>query len=82
MRTHALREIDGVRAYPSLEAYAAERGAPDIVDVFRKAADALAVTHEAIAAGARAIWYQYGVINEEAIRTADAAAVSTLERAH
>jgi len=46
----ALREIDGVRAYPSLEAYAAERGAPDIVDVFRKPADALAVTRDAIAA--------------------------------
>jgi len=74
----ALREIDGVRAYPSLEAYAAERGAPDIVDVFRKAADALAVTHEAIAAGARAIWYQYGVINEEAIRTADAAGLDVV----
>ena len=28
--------IDGVKAYPSLAAYATENGAPDIVDVFRK----------------------------------------------
>ena len=69
----ALGEIDGVKAYPSLAAYAAERGAPDIVDVFRKPADALGVTREAIGAGARAIWYQYGVIDEEAIRLADEA---------
>jgi predicted CoA-binding protein len=69
----SISEIDGVRAYPSLEAYARERGAPDIVDVFRRPADAPAVTREAIAVGAKAIWFQYGVINEEAIRLADEA---------
>jgi len=67
----AVSAIDGVRAYPTLAAYAAERGAPEIVDVFRKPADAPQVTREAIAAGAKAIWFQYGVINEEAIRIAD-----------
>jgi predicted CoA-binding protein len=74
----ALQEIDGVKAYPSLAAYAAERGAPDIVDVFRKPADALQVTREAIAAGAKAIWFQYGVINEEAVRLADEAGLDVV----
>jgi predicted CoA-binding protein len=73
-----LAEIDGVRAYPSLAAYAAQRGAPDIVDVFRKPAEALAVTREAIAAGAKAIWFQYGVINDEAIRLADEAGLAVV----
>lgn len=74
----AITEIDGVRAYPSLAAYAAERGAPDIVDVFRKPADAAQVTREAIAAGAKAIWFQYGVINDEAIRLADEAGLDVV----
>jgi predicted CoA-binding protein len=74
----AVAEIDGVRAYPSLAAYAAERGAPDIVDVFRKPADAPQVTREAIDAGAKAIWFQYGVVNDEAIRMADEAGLDVV----
>jgi len=73
-----IAEIDGVRAYPSLDAYAAERGAPDIVDVFRKPQEAPQVTREAIAAGAKAIWFQYGVINDEAIRLADEAGLDVV----
>ncbi len=68
-----LKAIDGIPAYPSLTAYAAEHGAPDIVDVFRKPSEVLAVVDEAIAVGAKAIWFQYGVINEAAIAKADAA---------
>jgi predicted CoA-binding protein len=74
----ALREIDGVRAYPSLEAYAAERGAPDIVDVFRRPSELTGVVREAIATRAKAIWFQYGVINEEAIRLADEAGLDVV----
>ena len=73
-----LAEIDGVRAYPSLAAYAAERGAPDIVDVFRRPDEAPQVTREAIAAGAKAIWFQYGVINQEAIQLADDAGLDVV----
>lgn len=66
-----LSAIDGVKAYPSLSAYAAEHGAPDIVDVFRKPSEVVDVVREAIAVGAKAVWFQYGIINEEAIRMAD-----------
>ena len=73
-----IAEIDGVRAYPTLSAYAAEHGAPDIVDVFRKPEDAPQVARDAIAAGAKAIWFQYGVINPEAIRIADEAGLDVV----
>jgi predicted CoA-binding protein len=66
----AIEAIDGIKAYPSLTAYAADRGAPDLVDVFRKPSEVVAVVNEAIAVGAKAIWFQYGVINDEAIRIA------------
>ncbi len=70
--------IDGVPAYASLSAYAAENGPPDIVDVFRKPSEVLAVTREAIAIAAKAIWFQYGVINPEAIALADSAGLSVV----
>jgi predicted CoA-binding protein len=70
--------IDEVHAYPTLAAYAAENGPPDIVDVFRKAADAPGVVRDAIAVGAKAIWFQYGVINDEAIRLADEAGLDVV----
>jgi predicted CoA-binding protein len=73
-----IREIDGIPAQPSLGAYAAERGAPDIVDVFRRAEEAPQVVREAIAVGAKAIWFQYGVINDEAIRLADEAGLDVV----
>jgi uncharacterized protein len=64
-------EIDGVATFPTLAAYAEARGAPDIVDVFRRPSELVAVVHDAVAAGARAIWFQYGVVNEAAIVLAD-----------
>jgi predicted CoA-binding protein len=73
-----IASIDGVKSYPSLAAYAQERGAPDIVDVFRKPSEVLELTREAIAAGAKAIWFQYGVIDDEAIALADAAGLDVV----
>jgi hypothetical protein len=73
-----LDAIDGVSAYPSLAAYAAQRGAPDLVDVFRKPSECVAVVNDAIAAGAKAIWFQYGVVNDEAIRLADEAGLDVV----
>ncbi len=62
--------VDGVTAYRSLTAYARVHGAPDIVDVFRKASEAEGVAREAIAVRANAIWFQFGVINQQAIALA------------
>jgi predicted CoA-binding protein len=70
--------IDGVPAFPSLSAYAAQYGAPDLVDVFRKPSEVIGLTHEAIAVGAKAIWFQYGVINQSAIDLADAAGLTVV----
>lgn len=73
-----LTAIDGIAAYPSLKAYAAEHGAPDIVDVFRKPSEVVEVVREAIEVGAKAVWFQYGVINDEAIKLADEAGLAVV----
>jgi len=70
--------IDGIKAYPSLAAFAADRGAPDAVDVFRKPAALQDVVNQAIAAGAKAIWLQYGVVDDEAIAAADRAGLDVV----
>jgi predicted CoA-binding protein len=44
-----------------------EIGAPvDIVDVFRQSEKVMPTARDAVAAGAKALWMQSGVINEEA----------------
>ncbi len=74
----SIEAIDGIRAYPSLADYAAERGAPDLVDVFRRPAEAVAVVKDAIAAGVRAIWFQYRIVNDDAIALADNAGLTVV----
>jgi len=70
--------IDGIAAYPTLAAYAAARGAPDVVDVFRKPSAVVDVVTQAIAVGAEAIWFQYGVVNQTAIDLADRAGLTVV----
>ncbi|TAM59652.1 CoA-binding protein [bacterium] len=71
-------EIEGTPCYPTLAAYAREHGAPDIVDVFRKPHDCPQVVRDAVAIGAKAVWFQYGVISEEAIRLAEEAGLDVV----
>lgn len=73
-----LDAIDGVKAYPSLAAYAGELGAPDVVDVFRRPSQLVGVVDDAISSGAKAIWFQYGVVNDDAIAKADAASMDVV----
>ena len=57
------REVLGQRAYASLQTLP-ER--VDIVDVFRRAEATPAIADEAVAAGAKVLWLQQGIINQEA----------------
>mgnify|MGYP003497467911 FL=1 len=68
-------EILGEKCYPSL------RDIPvkvDIVDCFRKTADIPPICEEAIAIGAKVLWQQLGVRNEEAARRAEAAGLEAV----
>ena len=56
-------EVLGERSYPDLTSVPEP---VDIVDVFRRPGEVMPVTEEAIKKGASAIWFQDGVINEEA----------------
>jgi len=56
-------EILGEKCYPSLRDI---HQPVDIVDVFRKTADVMPIAEDAIKIGARVLWQQLGVRNEEA----------------
>jgi O-acetylhomoserine (thiol)-lyase len=56
-------EILGQKAYPDL---ASLPEVPDIVDVFRKGSDIPSVIDDVVAVGAKTIWVQLGIWNQDA----------------
>jgi uncharacterized protein len=51
----------------------------DIVDVFRKPEDCPPIAEEAVKIGAKVLWLQLGVVNDEAIRMAREAGLETVQ---
>ena len=62
-------EVWGVRAYPDLASIPAAEGV-EVVDVFRRSAEAGKHVDEAIATRAKAGWFQLGVFDGHAYRRA------------
>ena len=63
-------EILGLVSYPDL---ASVPGPVDVVDIFRRSEDVLPVVEAAIAIGAKVVWMQQGIVNEEAASRAEKA---------
>jgi predicted CoA-binding protein len=84
MRDHGYRifpvnprydEVLGQRCYPDL------RSVPepiDIVDCFRKSEEIPAIAEAAIAVGAKVLWMQLGIVNDEAAQRASAAGLDVV----
>lgn len=68
-------EVLGVRCYLDLKSLP---GPVDIADIFRNPDEAEAAVDEAVAAGAKAVWMQLGVVNEAAARKAEAAGLAVV----
>lgn len=70
-----ISEWNGLRAYDSITDLPT---AVDIVDVFRRSSEVLPPTRDAVIAGAKVLWLQQGVINEEAAEIASEAGLSVV----
>ena len=68
-------EIMGKKAYPSLSDIPDK---VDVVQVFRKPEDVPPVVDEAIKIGAKVVWMQEGIVNEEAAKKAEEAGLQVV----
>lgn len=57
----------GVKAYRSLEEI---EGEIDIVNIFRRSSDTFEIAEEAVKVGAKAVWLQLGISNDQAYQVA------------
>ena len=71
-------EILGEKVYPDLSSVPEK---VDVVQVFRKPEDVPPVVDEAIKIGAKVVWMQEGIVNEEAAKTARAAGLQVVMNA-
>ncbi len=69
-------EVLGMKCYPSL---ADLPEAPDIVDVFRREDQLPGVVEEAIAVGAKVVWFQLGLRHDDAARMAMDAGLAVVQ---
>lgn len=70
-----LQEVLGEKAYPDLKSIPEP---VDVVDVFRKPEEVVPVAREAVEIGAKVLWLQLGIQNEEAEKLAAAAGLKTV----
>ena len=71
------REVFGEPAYASLEEIPDDVNI-DVVDVFRRAEKTPDVARQAVAVGAKVLWLQEGIVNEEAYRIASEAGLDVI----
>jgi predicted CoA-binding protein len=70
-------EVVGERAYATLPDIPKDVRV-DVVDVFRRAEETPAVARDAVSIGAKVLWLQDGIVNEEAYRIADEAGLDVI----
>ena len=70
-------EVLGERAFASLLDIPSDVHV-DVVDVFRRAEETPAVARDAVAIGAKVLWLQDGIVNEEAYRIASEAGLDVI----
>jgi predicted CoA-binding protein len=73
--------VHGEQGYRTIAEAAAVVGAPDVVDVFIRSDRAGEFADQAVAAGARVVWFQDGVIDADAAqRVVDAGVTMVMDR--
>ncbi|MGA9596526.1 MAG: CoA-binding protein [Acidimicrobiia bacterium] len=72
----AYEEVLGVRCYPTLRDLPE---VPDVVDIFRRPEAIPEVVEEAIEVGAKTVWFQLGLRNEEAADRAREAGLNVVQ---
>jgi hypothetical protein len=72
------KAVLGQRCYPDVLAAAQEAGPIEVVDCFRKSEDIGPLAEAAIAIGAKCLWMQLGVLNDEAKSKAQAAGLDVV----
>jgi len=72
------QEILGIRSYSDMSSIPEPI---EIVDIFRRSEEVMPIVDEAIKIGAKVVWMQEGVINEEAaLRARDAGLLVVMDR--